>query len=205
MTDNRIEAHPILPVPPLNPVEFTWQGRSLTARRGEMIASALFAHGIHVFGHHHRDGSPQGIFCANGQCSQCLVIADGLPVKACMTPVTPGMAVESLEGLPVLPPVAEPPPLRVLETVDVRNSSLAVGQAGIGGAQLARVGVHVLLVDDKARLGGKLIPADPSLLRLGGRGLRGHARHRHRYPARRRGAPSSQHRRLAQQHGPRRF
>ena len=62
MTDHRITVHPILSVPPVDPVEFTWQDRSLTARRGEMIASALFAHGIRVFGHHHRDGAPQGIF-----------------------------------------------------------------------------------------------------------------------------------------------
>ncbi len=158
MANYRIAAHPILPIPPDDFVEFTWQGRPLTARRGEMIASALFAHGIHVFGHHHRDGSPQGIFCANGQCSQCLVIADGLPVKACMTPVTPGMVVEPLEGLPVLPPVAEPPPPRALQTIDVPVLIIGGGPAGMSAAiQLAEYGVHVLLVDDKARLGGKLV------------------------------------------------
>ena len=158
MADYRIEAHPILPIPPDDFVEFTWQGQPLTARRGEMIASALFAHGIHMFGHHHRDGSPQGIFCANGQCSQCLVIADGLPVKACMTPVTPGMVVEPLEGLPVLPPVAEPPPLHALETVDMPVLIIGGGPAGMSAAiQLAEYGVRVLLVDDKDRLGGKLV------------------------------------------------
>jgi len=158
MADYRIEAHPILPIPPDDFVEFTWQDQLLTARRGEMIASALFAHGIHVFGHHRRDGSPQGIFCANGQCSQCLVIADGLPVKACMTPVTPGMTVEPLEGLPVLPSVAEPPPLRALETVDVPVLIIGGGPAGMSAAiQLAQHGVRVLLVDDKDRLGGKLV------------------------------------------------
>jgi len=158
MADYRIAAHPILPIPPDDFVEFTWQGQPLTARRGEMIASALFAHGIHVFGHHHRDGSPQGIFCANGQCSQCLVIADGLPVKACMTPVTPGMVVEPLEGLPALPPVAEPPPSRALQTVDVPVLIIGGGPAGMSAAiQLAEYGVRVLLVDDKDRLGGKLV------------------------------------------------
>jgi sarcosine oxidase subunit alpha len=158
MADYRIEAHPILPIPPDDFVEFTWQGQPLTARRGEMIASALFAHGIHVFGHHHRDGSPQGIFCANGQCSQCLVIADGLPLKACMTPVMSGMVVEPLEGLPVLPKVTEPPPSRMLETVDVPVLIIGGGPAGMSAAiQLAQYGIRVLLVDDKARLGGKLV------------------------------------------------
>ncbi|MGC9393244.1 MAG: FAD-dependent oxidoreductase [Anaerolineae bacterium] len=158
MADYRIKAHPILSVLSDDFVEFTWQGEPLTARRGEMIASALFAHGIHVFGHHHHDRSPQGIFCANGQCSQCLVIADGLPVKACMTPVTTGMVVEPLEGLPVLPPVAEPPPSRALETVDAPVLIIGGGPAGMSAAiQLAEYGVRVLLVDDKDRLGGKLV------------------------------------------------
>ena len=67
-----------------------------------MIASALFANGIHEFGRHKKDNSPQGIFCANGQCSQCLVIANGIPVKSCIVPVKQGMDVRSLDGLPSL-------------------------------------------------------------------------------------------------------
>ncbi|HNT77891.1 MAG TPA: (2Fe-2S)-binding protein, partial [Anaerolineae bacterium] len=103
MTDYRITEHPILPGAEAASVDFTWRGQLLTARPGEMIASALFAHGIRIFGHHPHDGAPQGIFCANGQCAQCLVIADGRPVKACMAPVTPGMRVMPLDALPELP------------------------------------------------------------------------------------------------------
>jgi len=88
MSDYRIKEHPILAVPPDPAVPFTWQGKTLKAREGETIASALFANGVRVFGHHHKDGAPLGIFCANGQCAQCAVIADGLSVKSCMVPVT---------------------------------------------------------------------------------------------------------------------
>ncbi|HSG27469.1 MAG TPA: (2Fe-2S)-binding protein, partial [Candidatus Krumholzibacterium sp.] len=63
----------------------------MTALEGEAITSALYASGIKVFGHHPRDGAPQGIFCVNGQCSQCMVIADGRPVKGCMTIAGEGM------------------------------------------------------------------------------------------------------------------
>ena len=66
-----------------------------------VISSALYAAGITVFGHHHRDGAAQK-FSVNGQCSQCMVMAGGKPVKACMTPVTQGMQVQSVEGLPAL-------------------------------------------------------------------------------------------------------
>jgi sarcosine oxidase subunit alpha len=103
MSEHRIRTHPILPVEKRSGFEFLWQGRVMHAREGETIAAALFAGGVRVFGHHHKDGAPQGIFCANGQCSQCLVMADGLPVKACMTRVAPGMRVESLDGKPALP------------------------------------------------------------------------------------------------------
>ncbi len=163
MTTYRIEEHPILPVGPEERVPFTWQGRALDARSGEMIASALFAHGIRIFGHHHKDGAPQGLYCANGQCSQCMVLADGRPVKACMTPVTRGMAVAPLEGLPALPEVApgatSPFVVRPhTETVEVPVLIIGGGPAGMSAAiQLGERGIRALLIDDKHRLGGKLV------------------------------------------------
>ena len=103
MTLRRITKHPILEIPENKEISFTWNGKKLTGYENEMISSTLFANGIQIFGHHPKDNSPQGLFCANGQCSQCLVIADGLPVKSCMTPLAEGMVVESVEGLPQLP------------------------------------------------------------------------------------------------------
>jgi len=139
-------------------VEFYWKGRKLIAEQGEMIASALFAHGIRIFGHHYKDGAPQGIFCANGQCAQCLVLADGVPVKSCMTPVRPGMRVESVDGLPELPKVEEVSPMSKTETIEVPVLIIGGGPAGMSAAiELGTRGIDVLLVDDKQRLGGKLV------------------------------------------------
>jgi len=76
----RIRKHPVLTIPEKGAIPFTWNTQPLYGFDGEMISSALIANGIHIFGHHAKDGSPQGIFCANGQCSQCLVIADGRPL-----------------------------------------------------------------------------------------------------------------------------
>jgi len=67
--DYRIQEHPILPVDEREAIEFYWQGEKILAREGETIASALFANGIRIFGHHKKDGAPQGMFCANGQCA----------------------------------------------------------------------------------------------------------------------------------------
>ena len=158
MAEYRITQHPILPAVTGEEIPFTWQGQPLTAKPGEMISSALFAHGVRTFGHHPKDGAPQGIFCANGQCAQCLVVADGKPVKACMTPVTPGMAVMPMDGLPDPPAIAGTPILHEAESVEVPVLILGGGPAGMSAAiQLGQRGVRCLLVDDKHRLGGKLV------------------------------------------------
>ncbi len=158
MTDYRIHEHPILPVEEHTGFEFTWQGQPMSAHEGETISAALFAGGVRTFGHHHKDGAPQGIFCANGQCAQCLVMADGLPVKACMTVVKPGMQVMPMDGKPVLPEVNAVPEMQDVETVEVECLIIGGGPAGLAAAiELGKVGVRTLVVDDKHRLGGKLV------------------------------------------------
>ena len=158
MTQHRITSHPILDIPDRIPVSFIWNGKKLAGFDGEMISSALFANGIHIFGHHHKDNSPQGLFCANGQCSQCMVIADGLPVKSCMTPLTKGMVVESVDGLPRLP---EDDVELQIQPADIREVDVLIigaGPAGLAAAvELGKLGVDTLVLDDKDRPGGKLV------------------------------------------------
>ncbi len=156
--EKRIKSHPILTPLQRPELKFTYNDMKLTALEGEVITSALYAAGVTVYGHHHYDGAAQGIYCVNGQCSQCMVIADGKPVKGCMTTVRSGMIVKSLEGLPVLEddlPLAEKIPHPPLHEVDVLI--IGGGPAGINAAiELGNVGANVLLVDDKQELGGKL-------------------------------------------------
>jgi NADPH-dependent 2,4-dienoyl-CoA reductase/sulfur reductase-like enzyme/ferredoxin len=158
MAGFRIEKHPILPIPERQQVSFYWQGRELSAYPGETIASALFANGYRIFGHHHKDGSPQGIYCANGQCAQCLVLAEGRPVKSCLEQVLPEMRVEPVDDLPVLPLVGDVPPLRSVETMAVPILIVGGGPAGLSAAiELGKLGIRAILIDDKHRLGGKLV------------------------------------------------
>ncbi|MEJ2039467.1 MAG: FAD-dependent oxidoreductase, partial [Desulfosarcinaceae bacterium] len=158
MGSRRITDHPILAIPKQEQVSFTWNGEPLTAFAGEMVSSALIANDVHVFGHHPRDNSPQGLYCANGQCSQCLVIADGLPVKACMTALKAGMQVESVEGLPKLPLVQAAASQRPIETHETDVLIIGGGPAGLAAAiELGRLNIPTLVVDDKDRLGGKLV------------------------------------------------
>jgi sarcosine oxidase subunit alpha len=158
MPEYRIEKHPILNIPERKNISFFWQGKEITACQGETIASALFANGIHVFGRHHKDGAPQGIFCANGQCAQCMVIADGLPLKSCAELVEPGMHVEPAVGLPILPDVGGVTEFSPTQEVEVPVLIIGGGPAGMSAAiELGKLGFRSLLVDDKHRLGGKLV------------------------------------------------
>ncbi|MBC8441081.1 MAG: FAD-dependent oxidoreductase [Deltaproteobacteria bacterium] len=158
MTNNRIKAHPILDVPQKETISFYWDKSKLVAQKDEMISSALFANNIKIFGHHHKDGSAQGIFCANGQCAQCTVIANGIPVKACMTAVQENMIVQSVKGLPKLPDVDESPEIRNIEHIATDVLIIGGGPAGLSASiQLEEHKINTILVDDKNELGGKLV------------------------------------------------
>lgn len=154
---SRIEKHPILSIPEIREIEITFDGQKIAAREGEMISSALFANGIRVFGHHYNDGAPQGIYCANGQCSQCMVIADGMPVKGCMTPVRENMVLKSCKGRPALPVQDSLPKMSSVPAVKTQCLIIGGGPAGLSAAiELAEFGIKSILVDDKHILGGKL-------------------------------------------------
>ncbi len=158
VNDNRITTHPILEVPELDEISFYWNGTKLKARRGEMISSALIANGVSVFGHHHKDGGAQGIFCANGQCAKCSVVANGVPVKSCMTAVSEYMIVQGMEGLPTLPEDDKPREFEPIEHVETEVLIIGGGPSGLSAAiELGKKNIKTLLIDDKNALGGKLV------------------------------------------------
>ncbi len=157
MRDLRLKAHPILDILDVPEFLFTFNGQPVRARRGEVISSALFASGIKVFGHHPKDNAPMGIFCANGQCSQCMVVADGVPVKACMTLAQEGTVVTSCDGMPALPPLDKPVAFDEVQTFETDVLIIGGGPSGLCAAiELGRLGIETLVVDDKEELGGKL-------------------------------------------------
>ncbi len=158
MENCRITEHPVLPAEGRPDVRFFWNKAPLSAKPGEMISSALIANGVKVFGRHHRDGTAQGIFCANGQCSKCTVMANGVPVKSCMTAVRANMSVESVDGLPTLPELPARPALADIEEIETDVLVIGGGPAGSSAAiELGNRGIRTLLVDDKGDLGGKLV------------------------------------------------
>ena len=154
----RLTDHPVLSAADPTEVEFSFDGEPMRGNEGEVVSSALFANGVQVFSVHPVGDAPRGIFCANGQCAQCTVVIDGYPVKSCVEPLRAGMDIRTLRELPELPRDDTPPgpERRLSERCDV----LVVGGGPSGltaTIELAQLGFSVTLVDDKDRLGGKLL------------------------------------------------
>ena len=79
-------------------ITITVDGVPLPAYEGETIAGALLASGRRAW-RHTRHGQPRGLYCGIGLCFDCLVTANGTPnLRACLTPVTAGMVVETGGG-----------------------------------------------------------------------------------------------------------
>jgi NADPH-dependent 2,4-dienoyl-CoA reductase/sulfur reductase-like enzyme/ferredoxin len=154
----RINDHPILDEEDYEMVKFTFDGKELLGKKGEMISSALIANGIQIFGKHPKDEAPQGIFCANGQCAQCTVLVDGIALKSCMTPLELNQKIESINDYPPLPDDDEKVEFKPIPTIETDVLIIGAGPAGLQAAlTLAKLNANILLIDDKDRLGGKLL------------------------------------------------
>src|SRR5215207_6420681 len=97
----RITGHPILgDLPPVPLIEFTFDAATVMGREGEPIAAALFAAGYRVLRTMPRFGDARGGYCMIGRCTDCMVVANGIPnVPACLTPVSTGLVVRTQRGL----------------------------------------------------------------------------------------------------------
>ena len=71
-------------------VTITVDGVPMACHAGETVATAILARRCWIS----FDGRRRGLLCGIGLCFECVVAVDGLPgTRACMTRVTPGMAI----------------------------------------------------------------------------------------------------------------
>lgn len=95
----RVEHHPILEDREHKEITIYFEGRPIPAYEGEPVAAALINAGIRSFRRTAKTGSPRGIFCAIGRCTDCMMIVDGRPnVRTCVTLAADGMRVETQYG-----------------------------------------------------------------------------------------------------------
>ncbi len=70
--------------------------KAVEAFEGETIAAVLIANGVRAFRYTRKGHNPRSIYCGMGVCYDCLVTVDGVHhVRACVTPVTDGMRIET--------------------------------------------------------------------------------------------------------------
>ena len=80
-------------------IQFSFEGRPVAARNGQTVAAALIAAGERCL-RIDEAGRPKGVVCGIGVCWECRCAIDGVAdVRACMTPVQPGMSVRRQKGL----------------------------------------------------------------------------------------------------------
>jgi sarcosine oxidase subunit alpha len=82
-------------------VTIEFEGRILSARKGQTVASALMANGIYKLGISRKLLQGRGMFCANGRCCSCFMTINRREhVRACMTLVEEGMKLQAKAGDP---------------------------------------------------------------------------------------------------------
>ncbi len=97
---NRVTEHPILDIQEKASITFYYNGQPMEAKEGDTIAAALIANGIRVFRETQKRHEPRGLFCAIGQCTDCVMVVNGKPnVRTCVTLVQENMQVEKQIGL----------------------------------------------------------------------------------------------------------
>lgn len=79
-------------------VELIVDDQRMAARPADTIAAALVRSG-RLSWRSDLAGAPRGMFCGIGTCFDCTLTVDGQPgVRACLTPVRPGMSVVTNAG-----------------------------------------------------------------------------------------------------------
>jgi predicted molibdopterin-dependent oxidoreductase YjgC len=80
-------------------VSFEFEGRPMTAEKGESVALALLASGIQSCRDSVVGGEPRGPYCLMGACFECLVVIDSVPsCQGCQVEVKDGMKVVRQSG-----------------------------------------------------------------------------------------------------------
>ena len=67
-------------------ITFTFEGKPLVGREGDMIAYALYERGIQILSFSPKSNRPRGLYCGIGNCGSCKMHVDGIDhVVTCMT------------------------------------------------------------------------------------------------------------------------
>ena len=136
------------------PVRLHYCGRPVTAQTGDTVASALTNAGLRAC-RTSSTGDERGMFCGMGVCTECSMVVDSEPGRlACMSYVQDGMQLDLQPPAPALNGggSSQLPERELVPDVLV----IGAGPAGMAAAAVAaEAGLAVVLVDERAKLGGQ--------------------------------------------------
>ncbi len=141
--------------------EFTFDGRTFTGHRGDTLASALLAHGVHKIATSVKFGRPRGISAAWAEDTGGLVqIEAPFPepmLLASTVELHDGLAARGIPGQGRLADIADSARYDAMHAhADVLV--VGAGPAGLTAAlTAARAGARVVLVDEQSEAGGSLL------------------------------------------------
>ncbi len=142
------------------PLRFTFNGRAYTGFAGDTLASALLANGVRVVARSVTHGRPRGVFAAGVEEPNALVQIGPEPMlRATQVELVEGLEAVGLNGKGR---VSQEPDTAGFDKVYAHCEVLVVGggRAGLTAALAAgATGDRVILVDEQAELGGRLLSA----------------------------------------------
>ena len=145
-------------------ISFIFDEKFIQAKEGDTFASALTRAGIYDL-KESLDGSRRGLYCGMGVCNECAIVVNGTPGKlACMTSVCNG---DEVSRQPAYPSINSVDYVALPES-EISPDVLVIGAGPAGlatAAVCAEAGLLVVLLDERAKLGGQYFkqPVDPLL------------------------------------------
>ncbi|MFP4469224.1 MAG: FAD-dependent oxidoreductase [Bacteroidales bacterium] len=153
---HKIETHPILEVPKVDKIKFTYNGQQIEGEKGFTIAAALHQAGFPVHSHSLRNRN-RSLECGIGKCGACEMLVDGRIKRICITKVD---EVNEIREIPKdYIPVREQPDEH--KAVNVYKTQVAIVGAGPAGLacreELNKQGVHNIVIDNNDKIGGQFL------------------------------------------------
>lgn len=153
---HKIDSHPILEVPKVEKVLFTFNGQQIEGEKGFTIAAALHQAGFPVHSHSLRNRN-RSLECGIGKCGACEMLVDGRIKRICITKVDGIQEVSEIpkDYTPIVEHVDEFEPVKVYKT---RVTIVGAGPAGLACRELLNNhNVSNIVVDNNDIIGGQFL------------------------------------------------
>ena len=149
----KITSHPILDIAESESVEFTFNGKTVSGRKGYTIAAALHQAGFPIHSHS-IDGRVRSLECGIGKCGACEMLVDGKIRRICVT------LVDGVKEVREIPKDHQPETSDNAQTeMKIYKTTVAIIGAGPAGLacreQLNKLGIPNIVIDNNAKIGGQ--------------------------------------------------